>query len=86
MSGRLADAMLRGARCDGSVDFLGIDWFTLADQDLGDLRGHFGITPKATRIGSPGPFEPGGINAYQLTAGRAAAEREGRRQETWGAS
>jgi hypothetical protein len=86
MPERLADAMLRGARCDGSVDFLGIDWFALADQDVDELRRHFGITPKAAGIGSPGPFEPGGLNEYQLTAGRAAAEREGRHHETWGAS
>lgn len=85
MPERLADAMVRGARCTGSVDFLGQDWFALADQQIHDLRTHFGIGAKRAAIVSPGPFEPGGITPFQLGSGRAAAAA-GTPYETWGAS
>ena len=86
MPERLADAMLRGARCEGSIDFLALDWFTLASRSLGGLRSEFGITPKSPHVDSPGPFETGGINEFQLAAGRALADRQGRPYESWGAA
>ena len=85
MPERLADAMVRGARCSGSVDFLGQDWFALADQQIHDLRAHFGIGKKRTDIVSPGPFEPGGITTFQRESGHAASVAVGTSYETWGA-
>jgi hypothetical protein len=86
MPERVADAMRRGAQCHGSIDFLGLDWFELASHPLEELRHEFGIGPKSTDIVSPGPFEPGGMTAFQLDAGRAAAAEDGRRYESWGAT
>lgn len=85
MPERLGDAMLRGARCAGSVDFLGLDWFEIADQQTSDLRTHFGIGDKKPGLGSPGPFESGGITPFQVTSGKAMAASAGVRYEAWGA-
>jgi hypothetical protein len=89
MAVRVADAMLRGARCHGSTDFLRTDWFELADRAVTDVRGHFGLTPKseaAAAAGSVGPWEPGGISPFQVGAGRAAAAAAGRPYDSFGAA
>jgi hypothetical protein len=90
---RIADAMRRGALCRDSVlgvdsiDFLGLDWFTIADLPINEARRRFGVvekSPEAVTAGSAGPWEPGGISEYQLNVGRALAEREGRPYEGGG--
>jgi hypothetical protein len=75
MPARLGDAMRRGACCEGSVDFLAVDWFSHAERSVGDLRAHFGVQPKsgeAKRAGSVGPLDPGGISEFQKAAARQA--------------
>jgi hypothetical protein len=86
MPERIADAMLRGARCKGSVDFLGLDWFSFAHRQLDDLRGEFGITPQRSGIHSTGPFDPGGMTASQWQGGHAAAQNRGVEYQSWGAT
>jgi hypothetical protein len=92
---RLADAMRRGAQCQDtvtestSVDFLRIDWFTLADLTLDVARARFAIPDKsqdALEAGSVGPWEPGGISAFQVNAGQKAAADAGRPYDAHGAS
>jgi hypothetical protein len=88
MAVRVADAMLRGARCTGSIDFLRTDWFTLADLPVAEVQARFGVTaksPEAIRAGSVGPWEEGGISAFQVGAGRALADRLGRPYDSYGA-
>ena len=89
MAPRVADAMLRGARCEGSVDFLrGVDWFELADLTVEGARRHFGVIPKsvdAVEARSVGPWEQGGISPFQLQSGMRLAESEGRPYEAFGA-
>ena len=85
---RLADAMRRGARCRGGVDFLRTDWFGLADRSVEDVRAHFGVEAKATEAvaaGSVGPWERGGISPFQWEAGRALAEVRGLAYDPFGA-
>jgi hypothetical protein len=86
MPERLADAMRRGALCNGSIDFLAVDWFELAQLPLDQVRRDFGIVTKSPSIVSPGPFAKGGMTTYQLNAGQAYAESRGVPYETWGAS
>jgi hypothetical protein len=86
---RIADAMRRGALVEGSVDFLGLDWFELAALPVAEARERFGIVPKsaaAIDAGSVGPWEPGGISEYQLEQGRALAERLGIAYDPYGAT
>lgn len=93
MAVRVADAMRRGALGHGldgepDVDFLAIDWFTLADQPVDDLRRRFGLVSKsdaAIAAGSTGPWEPGGISEYQDRTGRAAAAAAGEPYDSHGA-
>ena len=88
MAVRLADAMRRGAWCRGSIDFLRTDWFALADRTVEDVREHFGMIPKAAiarDAGSMGPWEVGGITPFQVDAGQAQADREGRAYQSYGA-
>jgi hypothetical protein len=88
MAVRVADAMVRGARCRGSVDFLRTDWFELAGLPVDEVRERFGLTPKsdtAVAAGSVGPWEPGGISPFQVDAGRAAAAAAGRTYDPYGA-
>lgn len=83
---RLADAMRRGALTTGSHDFLEIDWFTLADRPVQVVRTEIGLVDKADAAvltGSAGPWQPGGITAYQLDAARAQAATEGRDYRPW---
>jgi len=91
---RLADAMRRGALCsdaeaaNDSVDYLRIDWFSLAAMDVAEVRARFCVQPKsaaARSAGSVGPKDPGGISPFQLRAGRALAEAEGRPYDAYGA-
>ncbi len=86
MPERIGDAMRRGALCRGSIDFLGLDWFELAHRELGELRAEFGIVPKRDGIGSPGPFDPGGITSSQWESGHARARQLGIPYEAWGAA
>jgi hypothetical protein len=88
MAVRVADAMVRGARCTGSIDFLRTDWFTLADLPVVEVQARFGVTaksPAALRSGSVGPWEAGGISPFQVEAGRALADRLGRPYDSYGA-
>ena len=89
VAARLADAMRRGAQCTGTVDFLQVDWFSLADRMVDDVRAHFGVGPKsddAIAAGSVGPWEAGGISPYQVASGRMAADRAGREYDAYGAT
>jgi len=88
MAVRLADAMRRGALCEGSIDYLRLDWFEIADRPVSWARNLFGVTPKsadAVRLGSVGPWEPGGISPFQVRAGSALAETQGRAYDSFGA-
>jgi len=91
---RMADAMLRGALSSDhgtgtdSIDFLRLDWFSLASESLDEVRERFNVTPKsaaAIAAGSVSPWEPGGISPFQERTGRELAEREGRQYEAYGA-
>lgn len=94
MAERLADALRRGALSHGldkhpDVDFLALDWFTLADQPLDDLQSRFGVVPKsdiAVRAGSVGPWQQGGISPFQRDAGRTAAAADKRPYQPYGAT
>lgn len=85
MAPRMADAMRRGAMLDGSHDFLDLDWFAIADRPLTVIRDEIGMTPKRLPAGvaSPGPWQDGGITAYQLNAARAVAQTDGRDYRAW---
>jgi hypothetical protein len=86
---RLGDAMRRGALCRGSNDFLGLDWFALADRPVEVVRRELELPPKAPvalSLGSVGPWQTGGISPYQWAAGHAKAEREGREYDSHGAA
>jgi hypothetical protein len=86
---RLADAMRRGARTPGTHDFLATDWFELAPFTVEEVRSRFGVEPKrdaALAAGSVGPWEPGGISAFQWRCGEEQARREGRAYEPFGAA
>lgn len=88
MPRRLADAFRRGALCRGSIDYIALDYFSMAHRPLDDVRSEFGITakaPEAVAAGSTGPFEPGGISESQLEMGRRLAEEQGRTYEPFGA-
>jgi len=95
MAVRLSDAMRRGALCsdivtgNDSVDFLRTDWFALAAEPVDKVRERFRIVPKSERAisaGSVGPWEPGGISPFQLSAGAVAAESAGYAYDSFGAS
>lgn len=88
MPERLADAFRRGALGTGSVDYIALDYFSMADRPIEDVRQEFGITPKsdaAIAAGSQGPFEPGGISDAQVEAGRRLATSQGRVYDACGA-
>ena len=94
MARRVADAMRRGALCsdteagDDSIDYLRIDWFSLAAMDVDTVRARFCVQPKsatARRAGSVGPKDPGGISPFQLRTGRAMADAEVRPYDASGA-
>jgi hypothetical protein len=86
---RLADAMRRGALVTGSIDFMNLDWFSLADVPVDELRQRFGITAKsaaALAAGSVGPWERGGISPFQLGHGQGQAAAHGLPYQSFGAS
>ena len=86
MAVRLADAMRRGALTAGSHDFLDVDWFTLADRPVAVVRKEIGLVakaPEAVSAGSSGPWEDGGITAYQLNSARSAAAAAGVEYRPW---
>ena len=83
-STRLADAMRRGALLEGSHDFLDTDWFDLADRPVTVVRHELRLPPKQlVGVGSPGPWQAGGITEYQLRAARTRAEAEGYEYVPW---
>lgn len=87
MADRLCDAMRRGSRC--GEDLMQVDWFELADRPIEELRTTLHIAPKApevVRAGSVGPWDPGGISAFQWRAGEALAEAAGRPYDSRGAT
>ncbi|OWY61784.1 hypothetical protein B7486_61935, partial [cyanobacterium TDX16] len=99
MALRLGDAVSRGAwsawrwndahESTGGVDYLDVDWFSLADLPLEEARAHFHLPAKseaALAAGSVGPWEPGGISPYQWECGVRLAESEGRPYEAYGAT
>ncbi len=89
MTRRLGDAMRRGALCRGSNDFLALDWFALADRPVAVVRQELALpdkSPIARSMGSTGPWQPGGISAYQWEAGHQKADREGREYDGYGAA
>lgn len=80
MTDRLGDALRRGAQCTGSTDFLGLDWFAVADRPVTVLRAELALPPKsdeALGAGSVGPWQPGGISPFQRAAGERMAEELG---------
>ncbi|KAA0021944.1 hypothetical protein [Antrihabitans cavernicola] len=88
MTDRLGDALRRAALCAGSTDFLGKDWFAVANRPVAVLRAELELPPKsveATAAGSVGPWQPGGISLYQLAAGRRLAEQRHRTYDPRGA-
>jgi hypothetical protein len=88
MADRVADAMRRGALCEGSIDFMMIDWFELADAPVEEVQAHFGVPAKsaeALAAGSVGPWEPGGISPFQFNAGQQLARQLGRSYDSFGA-
>lgn len=89
VAARLGDALRRGALCAGSIDFLRVDWFSIAALDVDAAREHFGVTAKSERAvaaGSVGPWEPGGISEFQAAAGRTHAAAAGRDYDAYGAT
>ena len=85
------EAAVRDLILDGEpdVDFMALDWFSIADRPVDELRERFGITPKADQAvaaGSVGPWEVGGISPVQFDMGRKAAETAGRPHDTYGAT
>jgi len=89
MATRVADAMRRGALCNGSIDFLRTDWFGLAPLSVEEVRRHFGVAPKsaaAVDAGSADPWEPGGITPFQTGAGQELAAGQGRPYHSFGAA
>jgi len=95
MAARLSEAMARGARChdaetgSDSIDFLKMDWFAVAHRTCDDLRERFHLLAKsedAPAAGSVGPWQPGGISPFQMTAGRELAALRGLPYDAHGAS
>ena len=68
---RLADALRRGRLCGRDV-MTGIDYFKYVDLPIDKARAVLGIVPKsdeAKAAGSVGPWDSGGITAYQREVG-----------------
>jgi len=90
MGVRLADAMYRGAIIGarfGGGDLMDVDWLSLADRDIDEIRAMLGIPPKspvALRSGSVSPWAPGGISPYQMNSGREMAALQGREYNSFG--
>ncbi len=95
MADRLSDALRRGALCHDettgatSIDFLTLDWFSVAHVPCGQLRQRFNLVPKSRKAlaaGSVGPWQPGGISPFQMNSGQEMAARAGVPYDAHGAS
>jgi hypothetical protein len=95
MAVRLSDAMRRGARCydletdSDSIDFLRMDWLSIAHVPCTTLRDRFGVVTKsddARAARSVGPWEPGGISPFQMESGRKLAADHGIPYDAHGAA
>jgi hypothetical protein len=95
MAVRLSDAMRRGALChddvtgSDSIDFLKMDWFSVAHRSCAELQERFHLVakaPEAEAAGSKGPWEQGGISPFQMHAGQEMADAQGRPYDAHGAS
>lgn len=89
MPERLADAFRRGKTIDGGVDFLAIDYWSLADRPIEEVREHFGVPAKselALDAGSISPWDRNGMSVFQQRAGRDLAAAQGRAYEDHGAT
>ena len=95
MAVRLSDAMRRGALChdretgSDSIDFLRMDWLSIAHVPCAALRDRFGLVPKSAEAqdaGSVGPWEPGGISPLQIESGKKQAAELGHPYEAHGAA
>ena len=94
MAVRVADALRRGALTNGldgepDVDFLALDWFSLADQPIDRLRDRFNVAAKgdaAVAAGSVGPWERGGISEFQHRSAVDRAAEDGLEYRSFGAS
>jgi hypothetical protein len=68
---RLADAIIRGRKCNLDVMY-DIDYFSMKDMPLGQVKEFLGIPPKspeAIQAGSLGIMDPQGITSYQREHG-----------------
>ena len=68
---RLADAIIRGRKCNRDVMY-DIDYFSMKDLPLGQVQELLGIPPKspeAIQAGSVGIMHPEGITSYQREHG-----------------
>ena len=89
---RLADAMYRGAIVAanfGGQDLLAVDWMSMADRDIDEVRSLMGLPAKSSvtlEHGSVGPWDEGGITSFQLSAGRSLAAELGEEYDSFGAS
>jgi hypothetical protein len=95
MAVRLSDALRRGALCHDeitgatSIDFLRLDWFSVAHVPCGQLRERFHVVPKspgALAAESVGPWQPGGISPFQMNSGKEMAARANVPYDAHGAS
>jgi hypothetical protein len=89
MTDRLGDALRRGALCAGSTDFLGLDWFAVADRPVAVLRAELVLPPKSAEAlgaGSVGPWQAGGISPFQLASGKRMADQLGIEYDPRGAT
>lgn len=89
MPERLADAFRRGAMVQGSVEFLALDYWSLAELPIEELRAQFGVVAKseaAVAAGSLTPWQPNAMSVFQQRAGRELAEEQGRPYDDHGAT
>lgn len=94
MTVRIGDAMRRGALSHGladspDVDFMQVDWFSLAARSVAEVQAEFGIVPKsdgAVAAGSVSPWEAGGISEAQWAMGQAHAKTLGIDYDSFGAT
>ena len=71
MPTRLADAIIRGRKCNRDVMY-DIDYFSMKDLPLGQVKELLGIPPKspeAIQAGSVGIMDPKGITSFQREHG-----------------
>jgi hypothetical protein len=85
---RFVEAIARGM-ASRPHDLLNVDWFNVAEYQVADIRLAYEIPPKtelAHRLGSYGPFEPGGMSEAQFRRGTIQAVVEGREYNGFGGS